>query len=413
MATQEETEIRELPKLPKAFAEYVESKLKNGKGRDHLCKQLGSMDRTLELVADAMIQKMNPQELGKKYKVGYFQVYRFLKDIEQWKDEIVSYIKEMEDFKPKDFRAFSSVQQWETMIRRSGKTSALELIPTMGNVCGYRYHPKQKPYVKGFKCNPEKFDLEASQKFIDSYLAEHKVKMVPRQIRMAIRHFLASKGIAIQRGMGAQFGLSGEKQNYGKYGHIKLSDDEIETARVMLREIGAKEIAFFDWGIESCARYETLARTEIEKIEATEDYLTARVYESKTEKTWTKYLLINKYAHARETANEIQALMEDGAKFLFLKDGRQSEINDMMADISKVLRSIYEKLGKRDQYFYMKPIHTLRHIGAHLWLRRTNYDYVLVAKIGGWESVQTLIDCYGEMPPEIVLEKIAKIGRES
>jgi len=52
---------------------------------------------------------------------------------------------------------------------------------------------------------------------------------LPYHSRMAIRHFLASKGNAIPRGFDILYGLSGEKESYGKYAHVKLTEDQITT----------------------------------------------------------------------------------------------------------------------------------------------------------------------------------------
>ena len=140
-----ETIVIEKAKLPKAFESFVESKLKgNGKGRKHLIAKLGSKEKVLELLNDVWRNQLSPKEIQRKYNVGYYQVYRFIKQAEPYKDEILKYI----DFDEtrRDFRSFPIVQEWEAKIRRSGSLSQLQNISIMANVCGYR-KPHQKPYV--------------------------------------------------------------------------------------------------------------------------------------------------------------------------------------------------------------------------------------------------------------------------
>lgn len=60
-----------------------------------------------------------------------------------------------------------------------------------------------------------------------------------------------------------------------------------------------------------------------------------------------------------------------------------------------VLEYAYRSLGLTHQYFYMKSLYALRHCGAHLWLRRTGYNYNAVASMG-WEDINTLRQFYGK-----------------
>lgn len=67
------------------------------------------------------------------------------------------------------------------------------------------------------------------------------------------------------------------------------------------------------------------------------------------------------------------------------------------------MREIYAFLGKTE-YFDSHPTHALRHIGEHYWLAKNDYNYGLVAMVGGWNTIDELRKSYGEMPPEKVLE---------
>ncbi len=49
---------------------------------------------------------------------------------------------------------------------------------------------------------------------------------------------------------------------------------------------------------------------------------------------------------------------------------------------------------------------TLRHLGAHYWLAKTNYNYGIIAEIGGWHTIDELKKSYGQIPPEKILEII-------
>lgn len=402
-------------RLPSEFESYVANKLEGkAKGRPHLIKQLGGMEKVLELLTDAWVLNLAPKELERKYKAGYYQIYRLLEDASPFKSQIVEYVKQMEDIRPKDFYNYPSIQNWETMIRRSGHLSQLqhratvEWILTGGHPTrGKRATNVKKWSVEEYTCNPEKFDLTEAQRFIDAYLKKFNATAAPKIAIMAIRSFLASRGQAIPRGFGAQYGLSGEKIGYGKHKFIRLDDDQIETVRAALKD-DLEALTFFDWGIESLSRASTLAKTtnSFKEINGT---VQATAHETKTDYTFPKYLLLN-IPHCQETWEGIQRYMR-GAYLFFDHEPKPTEIREFLRRMSPKLKAAYHAAGVTEEYAYRKPFHFLRHTGAHLWLMRTNYDYGLVAELG-WEDINTLRDCYGGLPPHILANKIEKLTKE-
>lgn len=341
------------------------------------------------------LEAMTPSKTAKELKRSISSVYRA-------KTEMPVNYKAAYSEMPDKLEDTFSMKRWIENIRLSGHVKQLGHVPMIKNILNGKV-------ISEFKCHPDRFDLEKSRQFVLAYQKEKNVEKVPYHVRMAVRHFLMSKGINIPRGMGDAYGLSGEKQNYGEYSHILLKDEEIEKARTYIKEhFDLDTLLFFDWGIESCARSETIVTTEISKMNLDSAVKTIRVYESKTEKTWTKYLLADKYPHAKETLDEIQKYMveHNGRKYLFTDTTTQYAVDQCEKVMRERLKEVYKSLGKTDDYFYMRPVHSLRHIGAHLWLRRTNYDYGLVAEIGGWEGMETLKDCYGAMTGEVILDKL-------
>ena len=410
--------IQTRPRLPHDFEVLLDQKLNhNGKGRTHLIKELGSREKVLNLLGDAWIGQMKPSEIAKKYNVGYYQVYRFLKEVEPYRENIIAYIKAKSDeefISPNNYDANPIIQEWIAKIRRSGHTSALSHVPIMRNVLGYPLTPKQKAtgvkrYVKGFRCTPEKFDLEMAKKFVDLYLKQHpNKKKLPYHIRRAIRHFLiVAKEINIPRGYGHIYGLSGEKSSYGEYRFVRLTEEQIEKVREILKD-NLEALTFFDWGIESLARATTLCKTKMNFVQEG-DIVTTIMYESKTEKSFQKFLLLN-IKHCRETWEEIKKLGKGRTYLFFEKEPNTNDIKRFQSKMSKILKEAYRKAGVTEPYAYKKPFHFLRHTGAHLWLMRTSYDYGLVSELG-WEDINTLRDCYGGLPLDILKRKIITLSQ--
>lgn len=225
-----------------------------------------------------------------------------------------------------------------------------------------------------------------------------------RSYRMAVRNFAMSNGVAFPRGMSGL--LSGKKVNYGRYAHVKLPFEKIdECVRYLERKYGyaSKEQAAFVFYYLTCARNMSGAKMKLANfVTHTGGWVTCRVFESKTSTPWTKYLPAD---------NPHQKMFLDykdkrNGKYLFID--AEEGAKRFGEYIGAVLKDAYRNSGIDEEYFYIHPVHALRHVGAHYWLARPEvaYNHTLVAKIGGWKSPQTLIDCYGELPEEFVIQKL-------
>ena len=242
---------REVYKIPKFLIAYIENKLNKKRGRKHLVEKLGTLESVLEVLNDLWLEGKSVKEEAKKLGVNQSTVYRFIKDIEPFKDQIVNYLKYVEGYIPRAFRSYNSIRNWERMIRLSGHLSQLYHIRTLERIC-------TGEILRDFRCSPDRFDLAKAQEFVLKYLAKYRKAKLPQHFRMAIRHFLSSKGIVIPRGFGSQYGLSGEKESYGKYSHIKLSEVQIKQIKeVMENDEKAKEKGYdlaFELAIQTCSR---------------------------------------------------------------------------------------------------------------------------------------------------------------
>lgn len=395
-------QLEQVPQLPKGFVTYIEGKLaKNGAGgRPHLVKQLNSMDAVLQVLKTTWIEGKDVSQISKSLNVSYHTVWRFLEDIKEYENEIKAYIQYTEETKPKTFESYEIIQTWETMIRRSGHLSALSLIPMLKNVLGYGERVK---YVD-WKCSPDKFDLAKAMEFVDLYLKKYNKKKITQHLSLAIRHFLmVAKGINIPRGFGSQYGLSGEKDSYGKYKFVRLLNGQFNAVREYLKD-DLETLTFFDWGVESLGRETPILMTDMGKFNEDNGIIFSTLYETKTEKEYPKYLLLN-IEHCKQTWENIQKLGK-GRKYLFFdNEPRPIDIHYIEEKLAKKLKDAYRYAGVKEEYAYRKPFHFLRHTGAHIWLMRTNYDYGVVAELG-WENIDTLRDCYGGMPPDVLMSKL-------
>ena len=79
--------------------------------------------------------------------------------------------------------------------------------------------------------------------------------------------------------------------------------------------------------------------------------------------------------------------------------------------ILNILRHCYEQAGLTDTFFYDRPIHSLRHVFAHYWLKKSGYNYNLVMKLGHWHNQKLLEGSYGQMDPAHLQNQIDVVAR--
>jgi len=217
---------------------------------------------------------------------------------------------------------------------------------------------------------------------------------------MVIRNFCAVNGVSIPPKINGV--LSGKKQGYAKYSHVKLSFEKIDECVKLLGEkygYASKEQALFVFYYLTCARKQAGLDVKVHTITIHESgWITCRVNESKTNDTWTKYIP-NDNPHQQIFLDYLKK--KEGCKYLF--GDSVEELNKTYDLLPSIFEEIYRLAGIKEEYFYIMQVHALRHVGAHYWLNRTNYNHVIVSRIGGWKSVQTLIDCYGQPGEDYII----------
>ena len=224
---------------------------------------------------------------------------------------------------------------------------------------------------------------------------------------MALRNYAMHSGIVWPRNVGGL--MSGKKISFGKFAHIKLSDEAWMKAIDAGNEISGDVRDWIAIGVETAARHLAMHTIDINSLEEHGDYLTLRAFESKTQKNWTKYIVNPAVRELLLARIDVRRSM--GRTDLFLAEGENPKTYGLTMNAN--LKLVYERLGLSEPYFYAHATHALRHVGAHHWLGLTNYNYALVARIGGWDDVNTLIKCYGEMPASVVVAELHKVAMEA
>ena len=226
------------------------------------------------------------------------------------------------------------------------------------------------------------------------------------RIVQGVRDFCAFYQMTWRRGVG---GIMSQKIiDHGKYADVRLTIDELERADHFIKETWGLDSDIYRWfwvGIESCARFNALYNMELDyskvKSKSGKTVFVLTAYETKTDYIrggkWYKYIT------RPDTQQSIELLKSRGSRRIYESGILKTPFR---SDISEKLGLIYKHLGKTNRYFFTHPTHVLRHIGAHYWLEKKDYNYGIVSEIGGWNTIDELKKSYGQIPPERILEII-------
>lgn len=222
----------------------------------------------------------------------------------------------------------------------------------------------------------------------------------------AVRDFCSFYDITWRKGVS---GIMSQKvPNHGKYADIRFTNEEFDAADKYIKERWGLDSDVYRWfwvGIESCARLDALYHmrndwSELKTKSGGIVFLMSAI-ESKTDGIrggkWTKFIT------RKDTQTSLQLLRNRNCERIF-----ESKMPEYLFKnkINDILREIYHHLGKNEFYFKHHPSHALRHLGAHYWLSKTNYNYGIIAEVGGWHTIDELKKSYGQIPPEKILEII-------
>ena len=224
---------------------------------------------------------------------------------------------------------------------------------------------------------------------------------------MAVRSFCAFHGLSWPRGTSSI--MSGRVIGHGKYSHIRFTTKEMKIANRFIKKkwgIHSDIFRVFWIGVESCARKTALLNMKCDWIVQKNKDKNTEIFVMKAIETKTNYIKNGQWFKYITRKNTKQSLKKHKSNGFTKIIETHSNFESKSKELRENLKNIYRHVGKTDDYFYTNPFHALRHIGAHYWLEKTNYNYGIVAKIGGWHTIDELKNSYGEMSPEFIIEKL-------
>jgi len=233
------------------------------------------------------------------------------------------------------------------------------------------------------------------------------------RLNYALVSLCSMNGITWQRGTTT---MSRKIVRHGLYADIRLTKEEFQKAETYLIEkygIDSNEYRWFWVGVETCSRIGALLDMKLDFViskSVTKDGSERRTFFMKVFESKTQHIaggIWKKWIKRKNTQEALERLKNRGGTRIYETSDSKALFRRKILDS---MRDLFRHLGKDpDSFFFNKPSHALRHIGAHYYLSKGDYsNHVLVAKVGGWHTIDELIKSYGELPPEKVNEQLDK-----
>jgi len=338
--------------------------------------------------------------IGIKSQLGAFK--EFSKNHILLEDELVSYWYKKQ-LNKKGGKGITISKDMLSMLERFFNT--LRITPEMLII------EKSNRVVEDYRDEFLQHYRDGTDKRKDIGMKRGNIATLNLRINYTLASFCAVNGISWARGDPA---MSRKIVGHGQYAKERLSDEEfVKSEEFLLEKFGldSDEYRWFWVGIETCSRFGALESMKLQFDSLIgkngRETLIMQAYESKTKEKnggmWEKYI------KRSQTIESLKLLKARGGTRIFENVEKLSKIK-FKHKMQDGMKAIFSHIGKDpDSYYFKKPTHILRHLGAQRLLAKGNFtNHVLVAKVGGWHTVDELINSYGDMPPDIVNQELDK-----
>lgn len=354
--------IRELKTLsPTRIREWI---------RDHRTKTVGTRKVQVDVTPQSVTMWL------KRHRKIYEQLEQEIKEEEIPKEAISDVI-----FQNGFFEEIPSIKKWIMKLRARGakEQSIRQFLGAIKQVCKGELRKWGGLILIedwGLK-HPDRLNLEDALMYISE---RQKRGFATRKHRLALRNFLKSKNIPDVDD------ISGKIAQMGKYAHLYTPKPKIDAIFEWLKPLNedAYFASKFAYKCGGCRITATLT-AEASKINREDHtiFVTEKATRGKGKRIQEKLIPEDLWKELEESGR--------------LNGGRLFNIGPQ--ELNGLLKSAYREVIPELAEEIPKPFHFWRHQFAQHLLRRTGWNYGLVAKLGHW-TVETLERYYGKMDRE-------------
>jgi len=383
-------------------------------------KTVITSDKWLDAVKK--IQTMNDKEIAKELKCGKTTVYYFRKnpkniDIINEGIEFLKTLAEIGYDRKLDnwdiFKKIPIIKEWKTLMenRRLKRKTINGWMRSLWRICKYlKKHPNKltvdecaelNKWIRDLYYNDEKENIPYGLNYQST---RESIRVFHMDVYNVSDKYLTNKGIT--------------KENlltFGKYSKMAISQDVRHKFEESLKKFAKDKIEYWD-ALNFCvSAYATATRaTALSEIELDKAIIFTNrewVFEiiDKGGLKWDKIIvghLLDKLRYGLSQRfnvpmDELESKLPKVTNQIF-----PLAYNDIVR-LRELIRMSLIDAGLRYKEF--PPIHIWRHTFAQDALRASNWNYELVASIGGWKSTKILKEVYGEIGLDIKINGVKKM----
>jgi hypothetical protein len=305
-------------------------------------------------------------------------------------------------FENHSFQEIESIRNWvlEMNARELDQNTIRDGVGTIRLVCQGRFPKKGLDFVASGKwCfkHPDRLHLQDALEII-KLLREANVDTY--QHKKFLKDFLISKGEVV----GKKFTV-GRPKSFGKYAKMKASETQLQNIIGEVEAKNKKAGVADEFMLKTATRVNATLKVRIDDMVEVGDHALVTVFDKGRRskyaegKPWDKKLDTQLYQHILGIIGD----RESGAIFEGLNEVDLGKLNH-----DAICHWCPEVVERYPDFL---PNHFFRHCFAQIMLVRTNWNYAVVAALGGW-TVKALEESYGQPPDEIVNEWATKYSLE-
>lgn len=263
---------------------------------------------------------------------------------------------------------------------------------------------------KNTNTHPEEFkeSLPKAEKIYSKFVDDWKQKS-PEKILInhdkAIRKFLGFLGHTVTKDNKAFYA---DDTVGGDYAHVRLTDKEFDLGLQFMEKEGGNEYRnLFGIHHETFVRpitlFKPLPRLEMQFMEndgKVMEYAQLTVVETKQGTRYDKLILHPKVLEMTFDLKPNQMIVSEP------KVVAEKKYADLLRlfynEIGRITPNTEYKRGEEGWLYFNRPLYTIRHSSAHMWMRRTNYNADLVSSMG-WEDSKTLLRYYSRVSTKSIM----------
>lgn len=293
----------------------------------------------------------------------------------------------------------------------------LELIKTFVDKCRLnklnpnRYTGRLFTICSALKIHPKELVVNfetAERLFLDFESLWDKINpgKTTEEYRKAVRKFLTYNNVTI---MPRSKAIPAATDSKGDYSRVHLNNLEFSRGLDYIeKNAGFEYKALYALTHEMFPRPETLynyvPNVEIQYADVdgkSYPYGEATIFEKKQNKHYEKIILDPRVLKITSELKKGVPVLDKPNKVI--EKTLSAVLRDFYTDLGKIHTGILYKKGQEGWLYTNRPIYTLRHSAAMLWMSRTNFNATLVAKLG-WEDPKTLSTYYAKTTVKNVMQ---------